>query len=438
MAEHIFAREWLCPVGHADPLGQGDRDRRALFRRIAGKDLIGEEMVDGTGEGLKWPLAWCTGGEELDAVDGSIALHEGAMDGETRGARGTELNDRRPVDGPRSTATFPCMPPRTIELDASLPESDPTLDRALRPTSLEEYVGQTNVVGSLRAMLAGSTGRGEPVEHLLFYGPPGLGKTSLAGIIAASAGTRLRAASGPSLERAGDLVAILTNLERGDVLFLDEIHRLGAAVQEILYGAMEDFRIDLVVGTGPEASTLSLPVAPFTLIGATTDVDRVAGPLRDRFGAIFRLDWYSDEEIASILVRSAGKLDLPIDDAAVDYLAARSRGVPRIANRLLRRLRDEVALEGVTVATVAIAERAMGRLGIDARGLDDSDRRVLTTLAERYAGGPVGLAPLAAITGDPVSTIEGVIEPYLVRIGFLDRTPRGRVLTESGRAHLVR
>jgi Holliday junction DNA helicase RuvB len=330
------------------------------------------------------------------------------------------------------------MPPRTIELDASLPESDPTLDRALRPTSLEEYVGQAGVVGSLRAMLAGATGRGEPVEHLLFYGPPGLGKTSLAGIIAGSAGTKLRAASGPSLERAGDLVAILTNLERGDVLFLDEIHRLGAAVQEILYGAMEDFRIDIVVGSGPEASTLSLPVAPFTLIGATTDVDRVAGPLRDRFGAIFRLDWYSNEEIASILVRSAGKLDLPIDDAAVDYLAARSRGVPRIANRLLRRLRDEVALEGATVATVAIAERAMGRLGIDERGLDDSDRRVLATLAERYGGGPVGLAPLAAITGDPVSTIEGVIEPYLVRIGFLDRTPRGRVLTEAGRAHLTR
>jgi Holliday junction DNA helicase RuvB len=330
------------------------------------------------------------------------------------------------------------MPPRTLDLDASTPDLDPTLDRALRPASLEEYVGQAPVVGSLRAMLAGASGRREPVEHLLFYGPPGLGKTSLAAIIATESGTKLRAASGPSLERAGDLVAILTNLERGDVLFLDEIHRLGPAVQEILYGAMEDFRIDIVVGQGADAQTVSLPVAPFTLIGATTDVDKVAGPLRDRFGAIFRLDWYTIADIALILERSAGKLGLPIDRDAVDYLAARSRGVPRIANRLLRRVRDEVALEAVAGASVAVAERAMGRLGIDEQGLDDADRRVLAALADRYAGGPVGLAPLSAVTGDPVSTIEAVIEPYLVRIGYLDRTPRGRVLTDAGRAHLAR
>ena len=330
------------------------------------------------------------------------------------------------------------MPPRTFELDAARPESDPSLDRALRPTTLDEYTGQAPVVGSLRAMFAGAAGRGEPVEHLLFYGPPGLGKTSLAGIVAATAGTRLRAAAGPSLERAGDLVAILTNLKRGDVLFLDEIHRLTGAAQELLYGAMEDFRIDLVIGQGVEAKTVSLAVEPFTLIGATTDVDRVAGPLRDRFGAIFRLDWYSEAEIAQILLRSAGKLDLPIENAAVDYLAARSRGVPRIANRLLRRVRDEAALERAEIATVAIAARAMERRGIDERGLDDADRRVLAALADRYNGGPVGLAPLAAVTGDPVSTIEAVIEPYLVRIGFLDRTPRGRTLTAAGRAHLAR
>lgn len=328
------------------------------------------------------------------------------------------------------------MPPRSFELDAARPERDPSLDRALRPATLDEYTGQAAVVGSLRAMFAGATGRGEPVEHLLFYGPPGLGKTSLAGIVAATAGTRLRAAAGPSLERAGDLVAILTNLKRGDVLFLDEIHRLGGAAQELLYGAMEDFRIDIVIGQGVEAKTVSLPVEPFTLIGATTDVDRVAGPLRDRFGAIFRLDWYTNAEIEQILTRSAGKLDLPIEDEAIEYLAARSRGVPRIANRLLRRVRDEAALERSEIATVTVAARAMERLGIDERGLDDADRRVLRALAERYDGGPVGLAPLASVTGDPVSTIEAVIEPYLVRIGFLDRTPRGRVLTPAGRAHL--
>ena len=310
------------------------------------------------------------------------------------------------------------------------------VETSLRPRSLAEYIGQPTVKQNLEILLAAARQRDEAADHVLLYGPPGLGKTTLANIIARELGVNLHATSGPAIERPGDLAAILTNIDERDVLFIDEIHRLNHSVEEILYPAMEDFAIDVMIGRGPSARSLRLSLKPFTVVGATTRAGRIGGPLRDRFGAVYRLDYYAEEELATIIGRSAGILGVDIEPEAVSVLARRGRGTPRVVNRLLRRARDyaQVRSDGRIGAREAVD--AMGAMDIDDEGLDTTDRRLLAAIIQKFASGPVGGAAVAAVIGEEVETIEDVYEPYLLQIGFLDRTPQGRVATERARDHL--
>ncbi len=306
----------------------------------------------------------------------------------------------------------------------------------LRPQTLDDFVGQEQLKAHLRVMMQAARARGHAMGHLLFAGPPGLGKTTLAGIIANEMGATIHITSGPALEKGGDLAAILTKLEDGDVLFIDEIHRLARPVEEVLYPAMEDFQLDLVLGKGPAARTMRLPVARFTLVGATTRTGLITGPLRDRFDYPARLDYYEPDELRSIVLRAAGILDVAIDDGGAEQIALRSRGTPRIANRLLRQVRDFAEVEREGKITKDVAVDGLEFFGVDNRGLDKATRALLQALCEMFRGGPVGLKTLAISVSEPVETVEDVYEPYLIQQGFLMRTPKGRVATSSAWDHL--
>jgi Holliday junction DNA helicase RuvB len=327
--------------------------------------------------------------------------------------------------------------PAAVLLEAAALASEAGSERALRPSRLAEYVGQARMRSIIGIMLEAASTRGAALDHVLLYGPPGLGKTTMANVIATELGVRIHHASGPSIERAGDLVAILVSLEPRDVLFIDEIHRLRSDLEEILYGALEDYAVDIVSGAGPTARTLRLNLAPFTCVGATTRAGVITGPLRDRFGVSFRLEFYSEAELAAIIERSARLLGVPIEAAAVQLLAARARGTPRIANRLLRRSGDEALVSGSSTITAPLAARMMARLHIDAAGLDAADLAYLTTLRDTFAGGPAGVTALAASLSEDPATLEDLVEPFLLRLGLIARTQRGRIISEAGRAYLA-
>lgn len=316
-------------------------------------------------------------------------------------------------------------------------EEDQIVSLSLRPASLNEFIGQKDLVGNLRVAIAAARQRQEPLEHMLFSGPPGLGKTSLAYIIAQEMNARITVTSGPAIDRAGDLIGILTNLEKGDVLFIDEIHRLSKVVEEFLYPAMENFKIDFIVDKGPYARTVNFNLKPFTLIGATTRSGLLASPLRDRFGIFHHLDFYSPEDLSGIVRHSAKKLEVDIGEEAAYEIARRSRGTPRIANRLLRRVRDyaQVKTDHKSIQPDVVAQ-AMERLGIDEKGLDDIDRKLLRVIDRQYRGGPVGIDALAATLNEEVDTLVDVIEPYLLKSGLLNRTSRGRQLTKDAVKHI--
>lgn len=322
-------------------------------------------------------------------------------------------------------------------VDAARTEFD-EIENVLRPKSMEGYVGQTKVKSNLAVYMQAAKLRGEPLDHVLLYGPPGLGKTTLSHIIANEMGVSIKVTSGPSIEKAGDLAAILTNLNEGDVLFIDEIHRLNHTVEEILYPAMEDFSLDLIIGKGPSARTVQIPLKHFTLIGATTRAGMLSSPLRDRFGVICRLELYSREELAEIISRSGSVLGVEVEPNAAAELASRSRGTPRIANRLLKRVRDYSAVMGHASVTYADACLALDKMEIDKLGLDNIDVRILTSMMDKFGGGPVGLETLAATVNEDKNTIEDVYEPYLLQLGFISRSPRGRICTARAYEHLGR
>ncbi len=313
---------------------------------------------------------------------------------------------------------------------------DSSLEVSLRPRTLNDYIGQDKVKENLKIYIDAAKRRGEPMDHVLLYGPPGLGKTTLSGIIAAEMGVDIRVTSGPAIEKQGDLAALLTNLNDGDVLFIDEIHRLSRQVEEILYPAMEDNAIDIIIGKGPSARSIRLDLPKFTLVGATTRAGQLTAPLRDRFGVILRLELYTPEELAEIVTRSANVLGIGIERDGATEIASRSRGTPRIANRLLKRARDFAEVMGDGVITKQTADRALARMEIHEVGLDNIDRQLLTAMIRNYGGGPVGLETIAAAIGEEAITIEDVYEPYLMQQGFLSRTPRGRVVTPAGYKHL--
>jgi Holliday junction DNA helicase RuvB len=315
------------------------------------------------------------------------------------------------------------------------PPDEQGFDVGLRPQTLAEYIGQASLKENLSVFIEAARRRSGPLDHSLFYGPPGLGKTTIAHIIANEMGTRIKITSGPALQRAGDLAAILTNLEEFDVLFIDEIHRLAPSVEEVLYPAMEDYQIDIIIGQGPAARSINLSLPPFTLVGATTRAGLLTSPLRDRFGVIHRLDYYTPSELTTIVNRSAGLLDVRITPDGADEIARRSRGTPRIANRLLRRVRDYAEVRADGVISSPVADAALVMLDIDGRGFDKMDKRLLMAVMETFGGGPVGVETLAAALSEERETIEEVIEPYLIQEGFLQRTPRGRVATPVAYRH---
>ena len=315
-------------------------------------------------------------------------------------------------------------------------EEDSDIDAGLRPKTLDDYVGQDKAKENLRIYIEAAKGRGEALDHVLLYGPPGLGKTTLSNIIANELGVNIRITSGPAIEKQGDLAALLTNLGEGDVLFIDEIHRLPRTVEEILYPAMEDYALDIIIGKGPAARSIRLPLAKFTLVGATTRAGQLTTPLRDRFGVILKLELYNTEELTTIVQRSASILGVEIDEEGAREIASRSRGTPRIANRFLKRVRDFAQIKGNGVVTKEIADYALRSLEVDALGLDNIDRRMLETIIRFYDGGPVGLDTLAATVGEEAITLEDVYEPYLLQIGYLSRTPRGRCATAQAYRHL--
>jgi Holliday junction DNA helicase RuvB len=324
--------------------------------------------------------------------------------------------------------------PRVISAAPASPQEE-ALERALRPKLLDEYVGQEKIRGQLEIFIEAARKRKEPLDHVLLFGPPGLGKTTLAHIIAREMGVNLRQTSGPVLERAGDLAALLTNLEPNDVLFIDEIHRLSPVVEEILYPALEDYQIDIMIGEGPSARSVKLDLPPFTLVGATTRAGMLTNPLRDRFGIVARLEFYTPQELQRIVTRSAGLLELPISPDGALEIAKRSRGTPRIANRLLRRVRDYADVRADGKATREVADAALIMLDVDALGLDLMDRKLLLAVIEKFMGGPVGVDNLAAAIGEERDTIEDVLEPYLIQQGYLHRTPRGRIATANAYQH---
>ena len=313
--------------------------------------------------------------------------------------------------------------------------SDEQVDRAIRPRSLQEYMGQPAVCEQMEIFLSAARKRGEPLDHTLIFGPPGLGKTTLASIIAHEMGVDLKTTSGPVLEKAGDIAALMTNLEPGDVLFIDEIHRLSPYVEEILYPAMEDYQLDIMIGEGPAARSIKLDLPPFTLVGATTRAGLLTSPLRDRFGIVQRLEFYSAEDLANIVTRSASLLKIPLDPEGAMEIARRSRGTPRIANRLLRRVRDFADVKADGVVSGEVAQGALDMLNVDHQGFDHLDRRLLLMLIEKFDGGPVGIDSLAAALSEERGTLEDVLEPYLIQQGFLLRTPRGRVATRGAYSH---
>jgi Holliday junction DNA helicase RuvB len=333
------------------------------------------------------------------------------------------------------TDDFAAPARRVVSAGSASPQEE-ALERALRPRLLDEYVGQAKVREQLEIFIGAARMRAEALDHVLLFGPPGLGKTTLSHIIAAELGVNLRQTSGPVLEKPKDLAAILTNLERNDVLFIDEIHRLSPVVEEILYPALEDYQIDIMIGEGPAARSIKLDLQPFTLVGATTRAGMLTNPLRDRFGIVARLEFYTADELASIVRRSAGLLNAPLDDAGAMEIARRSRGTPRIANRLLRRVRDYADVKAQGRIDKPIADKALAMLDVDPLGFDVMDRKLLEAVVHRFDGGPVGLDNVAAAIGEERDTIEDVIEPYLIQQGYLQRTPRGRIATLAAYRHL--
>ncbi|MBU6259921.1 MAG: Holliday junction branch migration DNA helicase RuvB [Burkholderiales bacterium] len=334
------------------------------------------------------------------------------------------------------TDDFAAAPPPRVVSAAPASPNEEAIERALRPKGLADYVGQAKAREQLEIFIGAARGRAEALDHVLLFGPPGLGKTTLAHIVAHELGVNLRQTSGPVLEKPKDLAAILTNLERNDVLFIDEIHRLSPVVEEILYPALEDYQIDIMIGEGPAARSIKLDLQPFTLVGATTRAGMLTNPLRDRFGIVARLEFYNAEELTRIVTRSAGLLNVPTDGAGALEIARRSRGTPRIANRLLRRVRDYAQVKGNGRIDAALADLALKMLDVDPHGLDVMDRKLLEAVIHRFDGGPVGLDNVAAAIGEEPGTIEDVIEPYLIQQGYLQRTPRGRIATAAAWRHL--
>jgi len=328
---------------------------------------------------------------------------------------------------PEATRKTQAMPQRIVDKEPL--EEDRKYDQTLRPHSFSEYIGQERIKENLQVYIEAAKGRGEPLDHCLFYGPPGLGKTTLAHIISAEMQVSLRGTSGPAIEKTGDLAAILTNLKENDVLFIDEIHRLSHVVEEILYPAMEDFQLDIIIGQGPHARSVKLTLPKFTLIGATTRAGLLTSPLRDRFGVVHRLDYYREQDIESILHRAARIMKISLSPEGALTLAARSRGTPRVANRLLRRVRDFAEVWGNGTITEGVAREALSRMEIDEKGFEEMDRRILLTIIEKFSGGPVGVETVSAAVGEEKDTIEDVYEPYLIQLGYLARTPRGRTAT---------